>query len=889
MSWVSRLVNVFRSRVDDDLDAELQCHLEEKARALEAEGWSRDAAAREARRRLGNPLSLRERSHDIRVAPWLDAFVRDVRFGIRMLRKDRVVSLAAILSLGLAMGGCLAAFALIDALILRPLPVRDPGSLVYLTYPTPTGDVQSSFAYPYFETIRAAARGRVALFGVSSGAPRRVTFSDAASREEKIHLAHISGDALAELGVVPAAGRLLSSADDDKPGAHPVAVLSHGFWMRRFGGSADVVNRWFTYEHTAYRIVGVAGEGFSGVEPGSRTDAWIPMTMYTAQALTSNGWSWFQIMGRLAPGVTAAEARMMLAPTYQQFLRDRAAAMPPDTPRQFLDEFMRAPLGVRSAANGPSYLRRDFEQPLWILAAVVALVLLIACSNVANLLTARGAAREREMALRISIGAGRGRLVQQLLIESALMALAACAVGAVVAAISAPAIIGLLAPPEEPVFLDLRVDGPIVVFGGGLTVLAALFFGLIPALRASASSPMVVLKAVGLRMSSRAGVLRPLVAAQVAFSVAVLFVAGLLLTSFDRLTKVDTGFSRRGIALLTMESEELRDVARAQPLARALLDQVRALPGVEAASLSAWPLFRGWFWTTGIRLAGRPVDSREAYGLAVSSEFLKTMGIRLIDGREFVAADAEPEHPTAALVNEAFARFYLAGRPVVGQRFSRVEGHDTPQPQEIVGLVSDAKYGDLREPAPPTIYVPTRGLDGQTLEVRSSLPMSSVVSAVNAVASRVYPSLRVTEVFDQAALVNYTLLKERLLALLSGFFAVVSLLLAAIGLYGVLSYSVVQRTREIGIRVALGAARSRVVRAVIADTLMMTAAGLAIGLAGGILLARFVKTFLFEVTPLDVTSLVVPLAVLVVAAVCAAAPPALRATRINPIDALRYE
>jgi putative ABC transport system permease protein len=355
MSLISRIVNAFRSgRVDDDLDDELRFHLEETTQRLMDDGLPADTAAREARRRLGDALATRERSRDVKLLPWLDALVRDVRFGMRVLRKDAVVTSAAILSLALAMGACIGAFALIDALILRPLPVCEPGRLVYLAYPplemsgSSTGRENTSFSYPALEQLATASRGQVALFGASyqgeaTMGPRAVG--------ERAHGQYASGGMFSELGLVPALGRLLSEHDEDKAGTHRVAMLSHGFWMRRFGGDGGVVGRWVEFDGNQFQIVGVAPAGFTGVEPGIRTDLWMPLTTYSGgpEALTEGGSQWFRIIGRLAPGVSVEEAQATLRPAFTNFLRGRVKEAPPDAPKDLLARFLRTPLSFAPA------------------------------------------------------------------------------------------------------------------------------------------------------------------------------------------------------------------------------------------------------------------------------------------------------------------------------------------------------------------------------------------------------------------------------------------------------------------------------------------------------------------------------------------------------------
>jgi len=558
--------------------------------------------------------------------------------------------------------------------------------------------------------------------------------------------------------------------------------------------------------------------------------------------------------------------------------------MDPSRPPDRVARFINTPLNARWAATGPSRLRRQFERPLWILAAIAALVLLIAGSNVANLLLARTAVREREMALRLSLGAGRGRLVQQVLAESALLAAAACVAGAVFASFAAPAVVGLLGSPEDPISLDLVVDWRLVAFVGALTLLITTAFGLAPALRASNAAPMTPLKSGG-RSSARVGAVRPFVALQVAFSLVVLFVGGLLVLSFVRLTRVNPGFATSGVLLLSWEATGRVEPAQRRATLVKVLERLRDVPGVEAVSAASGVLGRGW--RHNIRLPGTADEWVEAAIKPVTPGFFETMRIPLIAGRPFVRADLESERAITIIVDEAFAARYFGREPAVGRRLDGRFDQEGTQP-EIVGIVANTRY-DLRQPAAPTIYVPMPRNEIGTLHVRATGDPTAIAARLREELRAATPLFRVTAMTLQSTAVERTLLRERLLALLSGFFAIVGLVLTAVGLYGLLTYAVVQRTREIGIRVALGARPSGAVRTVLRDAAGSTLIGTVCGVAGGLYSSRFVETMLFEVAARDVASLALPLGALLLAALVAAAIPAWRAARVDPVIALRSE
>jgi predicted permease len=916
VSFFSRFVNVFRDRrLRREWDEELRFHVEARTDDLVRDGLPRDAAEAEAARRLGRTLAARDASRDVKLLPWLDALLRDVRFGLRMLRKHAIVSAAAIISLSLAIGACTAAFSLVDALILRPLPVERPDRLFMLTseFPSP-GEPgapireYTSFSYPVFQQLRAAAGSRIALFAVSSTIVRPVTFADAPDDPQRLRAQWVSGNALSVLGLQPALGRLLTPADDVQPGQHPVAIISHNLWTRRFAGAPSVLGRWLTIdEKVTVQIVGVAPAGFTGVEPGQLTDIWLPQMMWADPRIFTQGdWNWFRVLGRLSPDAPIAPLQQELQAGFTTFRRDNARhTFGPDEPKENVERYVSAPLLLRPAPNGPSSLRKTIERPLWILGFVALLVLLIACSNVANLMLARAAARERELAVRVSLGAGRGRLVQQVLIESALLAIASSIAGLAIALVAGPALVSALAPSDDPAYLELRLDWRVLAFVCAIGLLTSLLFGLAPAWRARSVSPSDVLKASGGGRHSRgARMFRPLVAAQIAFSGIVLFLACLFLLSFQRLANVDPGLTAKNLLLFGVRVDLPNGAARPADLADQLREAVRAMPGVEGASLSAWNYFSGGGWTTRVRIAGRPVDRVEVVHLAVSPGFVDPMRIGLLSGRDFEPRDSAPRAavptptpaasapapapPNAVIVSESFAQRYFPGENPIGRHYMR-PGNRVLVDQEIVGVMRNARYSNLREPPPPTVYVPMTNFSGGSLQVRTTLAPAEAIALVRQALARVHPSLRVTDVTRQTMLIDNTMIRERLLALLSGFFALVSLVLAGVGLYGVLSYAVVQRTREIGIRLVLGARRLRVVRVIVTEIALVALAGLAAGLGGGLLLARWVSTLLFEVRPTDVGSLLWPAVCLAVAALLAGLPPAWRATRVDPLIALRWE
>jgi putative ABC transport system permease protein len=841
-------------------------------------------------------MRLGEQRSTERTLAWLESVLSDVRFGVRMLRKNATVTAAALISLALGTGACIAAFSVLDALILRPLPVREPNRLVQLTYPTEVPGVDGDmFSQPLLERFRSATSARIELFGVSYQGIRPAIFSDS-GQEEQVRAQWVSGNMFETLGVRAATGRTLTPADDSAGTAQWAAVLSHPFWLRRFAGDPGVVGKWFTFPGSdrRFQIVGVTEVRFAGIERGRLTDLWVPVTTWNARAPDKPWWEmpwwdWVRIFGRLKPGVEVAGIQAELHATFSNFRRERAFSA--DEPRERVERYVATPLQVRSAAAGPSSLQRQFARPLWILMLVVTLVFVIAGSNVGNLFFARAIAREHEMSLRLSVGASRGRLVQQVLIETGLIALGAAFAGWLFASIAAPAIVQMLTPSGSPVYADLENDWRRIAFVMAIAVVTTGLFGLAPALRASGVAPMGVIKEASSRVMSGARVLRPLAGLQIAFSLVVLFMAGLFASSFSRLSRVDVGFPTENLLIVTVEGRPTADAERDRLSGKQLVDAVRRIPRIERAALSGWVPFRfsgeGSDLTTRLRVPGSS-DILEAHVQRAAPGFFETVGIRLVEGRTFGPQDAHAS-PVPVIVNEAFARRLAGTSSAVGQRVGRIEERAIVQ-QEIVGVVTNARSGDLRQPAPPTIYDLFAGTAPiQTLLVRASGDPGSLGSEIRRQVPLIAPSFQVTDVVLQSTLVDDALLRERVLALLSGFLAIVGLVLAAVGLYGVLSYSVVQRTRDIGIRLALGADPQRVGRFVIADIGRVIAAGMVVGLAGGLLLAPRFASLLYEVQPLDWWSIVAPVGSLSVAALIAVGPPAWRASHIDPVMALRNE
>ena len=884
MSLGTRIANALRGdRLNRELDEEFEAHI---ADAI-AEG--RDPA--EARRAFGSPLRQREASRQHRVSGWLDGLRADIIFGWRQLKRNRVTSAAAILSLALAMGTCVSAFRLIDALLLRPLPVAAPERLfaISLSGISPAGEQETwdSFSYPMFQNMRAAVKNDAELIAISYSDRTDVTYGTEQDTE-KANEQYVSGWMFADFGLQPAVGRLLTAADDRQPGKHPVIVLSYDYWNRRFGRDPSVVGRTVRIGKNLLEIIGVSGKGFTGTEPGTITDIFVPMTMNT-ESLDSENEQWFRIFVHTKSGSSVEPVQAKLQTVFETMETERAKGWT-SLPKALRDEIPKTKLSLLRAGGGVSWLQTNYRSALATLGVLVLLVLLIACVNVANLMTALASARSREMALRVSIGAGRWRLVQMVTVESALMALMAATVGVPFAWWSAPLVVRMINPPDNPAQLVLPADWRVLIFAIALVMAVTLLFGLMPALRASAIQPVSALK--GGEAHGRRRWIFGMIAAQVAFCFVVVFVGGLFVATFQRLSNVSTGFQvDRMLALHTVSSQELPPEAWEQ-----MADRLRSTPGVESVSMMGWALMGGISNTEAISVHDAPPINVFSFTVAASPGWLETMKIPLLSGRDFRAEDANPR---TAIVNLRFARQYFGIDNPLGQRF-KTAGSKTSY--EIVGVAADAGYRNIREPLMPVFYFPVRwiGKEGALLPTRQTTIMvraasgdAKALGALEIALSReiheIRPDFRVVSARTQHELIDAQTVRERLLAMLGLFFAAVALLLAGIGLYGVLNYSVLQRRREIGIRIAVGAQRASIGRLVTIDVAAMVAVGVLAGAALGLASARYMVTLFYQVKASDAAMLAVPSGVILAVALMATVPAVLRALRVDPAEILRSE
>ena len=839
------------------------------------------------------PEQVKEKVREARLGAAIDATLQDLRYALRTLRKSPVFSLAAIFSLALAIGANTAIYSIVDAALLRPLPVPEPDRLFTLSTlqiqeqgkERPAEDV--SFSYPLYQQFRAAAgdSARLGLFSTAHQTDIQVPNKDAPM--EKAMCQFVSGDAFDILRVPPALGRVFTTAEDRVPWGHPYLVISYDYWQRRFQGDPGVPGRHMQIGRHYFTIVGVARKGFFGVEPGKFVDIWMPAMMYSKAAFNDLTWGWFRILGRLSPGTTRFQVRARLDPIFDAYDQELVRRFP-KTPEPIQKQYRERPLLIHPASNGSSNFQVTFARPLWILSGVGVGILLIACANIATLLLARSTARSSEMAMRISLGAGRSRLVRQLLTESLTLSLAAGALGWALARVTAPALVALLSEQSSPVRFALSMDTRVLLFCAAVATFAAVFFGLLPAWQASGAKPMREFRG----MRTEAGKLRlgrAFVGIQVAFAFVLIVAGASFLFSLRNLFAVDTGLNPHNVAVVNV-STELSDMTQ-KPELNVFLDQlqrrIEALPGVEGAAMGyRGGLFEGSHSYMQVNVPGQPRPDRQEYTMPASPRYFSTMQLPLLAGREFEQRDRDstnPASPRPVIVNKAFVERYYANQNPLGKIFRSPDNRG----YEIIGVAANAPYGSLREGPQPIVYFIVRGDNYVALYIRTRLDLGSVVKMAEREAEAMGHGTRIRDVTTLDTLIGNTLLREKLLAGIGGVFAFLGLLLAAIGLFGLLNYLVTRRTKEIGI--ALGARPPSLVFLVLKELLAPICGGLAAGLACSLALMTFVRSLLFGVRAVDPLVMITGAAVFLAAALLAGGLPAGRAATIDPMVALRHE
>ena len=898
-----QLLNWFRrGNLESGLDRELRYHLDRRINDLIQSGRPEWEAKRQAALEMGGLARVEEEVRDVWLTRWLRDFVGDLRYSARSFRRNPAFTAAVVLSLALGIGATTAIYSLVDQVLLHALPVRQPEQLVLIDWKGEQASnafgTRNLMSYPICRDLQQQQRF---FEGVFCRAATTVNLSTGG--EPKPAAAEIVSDNyFSVLGVSPALGRVLGSDGDGAPGSNPVVVLSYDFWTTQLGGVADVVGRKVLVNQHPMTVIGVAAPEFRGIDVGEVPSLWIPATM-SAQAiprfdgLLDRRMRWMQILGRLRPDVTLKQARAGLQPWFKAMLDEdtRRAGFPRITAER-RQRFLASTLELTLAPQGHSSLRRRLAQPLWVLFAATAVLLGLACLNVAGLFLARGSAREREISTRLALGASPGRIGRQLLADSMLLALVGGSLGVAFAPLAIRALMLFLPHDAAANALQSAVDLRLLLFALAVSMAAGVLSGFAPALQAGGplSSSLrerggTAFRGVRLR--------KALVTVQIALTLILVIGAALFMRTLVGLMAKGPGFATSN--LVSFGIDPLRDgysPLDADRLIRRIHDEIRTSPNTQTSALARFQLLTGGSWNNAmtIQTNERMTTDRDVDLNAVSPGFFATIGTRIIAGRDFDEHDSRPigegGGPRSAIVNEAFVKRYFGGRSPLGARICEGSGPDAKPNVEIVGVAADFSYRGLREESEQAFFSIFEGdASGGSFYVRVKGTPEAAFTSIRKIVHDANPALPITYLRTVQEQVNRSLNTERLLAALSGSFGSLALLLSLVGLYGVMSFVVTQRTREIGIRLAIGATRASAIWLVLRDALVMIVAGTVIALPCVWALGRLVESQLFDVKPTDPSAIAAAALLLTLAALGAALIPAYRAATVNPTEALRFE